>query len=500
MRKQKWFHAIGICGKTTANVAKMFKEMGWFVTGSDAQFMPPAVNILDDNKINYVQDYHYSHLTKEFWEERLREKRLETGDWRLDIPESPDLGLIMSFLSSSNKEFRYAKLKGINIKPYAQVLREYLVKENSIVVVGTAGKTTTTALTTLLLQKIDLDPSYMIAADVVDISDSIKNTNSTWSVLEGDEYHSSDPEVEAHAKFLEYKPKYVILTNIGWEHPDIYPTQESYNDEFRKLVKLVPEDGLIIAKADDKNIDEVIVDAKCEVIRYKAVISQNSKIKSQKSDDYWSVHKESDCNVIYSEAGEKIFEFNTKLIGDYNLENILACLILVHKLFPEVDKSIISSVIESFNGVRKRLEKLYESEGLTIIDDFGVTPPRAKNSLGTIRENYPEHKIIAVFEPYGGGRPLDEKVFLEMYNEVFDNADEVIVPELSSFKEEFVGTDEFVKRLQNLNENTKHIPSEELLEVLSEKFQNNKNYKLLIVFFSSYRLDDIAHKLAKKFS
>src|SRR5260221_1622092 len=179
---QKWFHAIGACGKTTANVAVMFKKMGWFVTGTDTQYLPPASHIIENNDIHFELGYSFKHLTKEFWEEKLGQK--------LDIPQYPTLGLIVESATSKNKELLFAKKNNIDIRPYAQVLRDYLVKENSVAVIGTAGKTTTTALITFLLEKLNLYPSYMIGADTLDFNESLKNTGSKWSVIEGDEYFS----------------------------------------------------------------------------------------------------------------------------------------------------------------------------------------------------------------------------------------------------------------------------------------------------------------------
>ncbi|MDQ7021461.1 MAG: Mur ligase domain-containing protein [Candidatus Dojkabacteria bacterium] len=158
--KQKWFHATGVCGHATAAVTKMFKDMGWFTTGSDISFNPPAVDILDDAGIHYIEGYHYTHLTKEFWEKELSTE--------LNINDKPDLALIVESATSKNNEYRYAKINKIDMRPYSQILGEYLIKDNSIVVAGSAGKTSTTSLIEFLLEKLDLDPSYMIGGTMVD--------------------------------------------------------------------------------------------------------------------------------------------------------------------------------------------------------------------------------------------------------------------------------------------------------------------------------------------
>jgi len=490
----KWFHLIGVCGKTTANIAKVFQDMGWFVTGSDTQFLPPASKLLEEYKINTVEDYSFKHLTKEFWEEKLARK--------LDIPESPDLVLFISYLSNKNKEYLYAKKQKLNIKPYAQILGDHLIKPESIVVAGTAGKTTTTALITYILQNLQLDPSYMIGAEVVNIPGSLKITDSQYSVIEGDEYHNPDPEIEGKAKFLEYRPKYLVLTNIGWEHQDIFPTQERYIEEFKKLVDLVPKDGFIVAHADDKNIDKALKNAKGKVVRYK-LADGNVEL------GIWTVRKMDGFNEIFDENGESMMQFKTSLLGDYNLENILAAFIVVmltpnDEEIPDDEESdkmmdVIQASIENFKGVKKRLEVLSESENFVVMDDFGVAPERAKNSLGTIKKNFSPYKITAIFEPNAGSRISDKEQFERMYQYTFKDADEVIIPDLSTANAELVSSEDMAERLIKLRVNAKYIPSSDLLSYLEElkNTSESENEKNLVVFFSSYRLTEMAEELSK---
>lgn len=514
---KKWFHLIGVSGKTTANIAKVFQEMGWFVTGSDNQFLPPASNLLEEYKINTAQGYDYTHLTSEFWKSRV------TGAQSRDIPENPDLVLFISHLNTKNKEYLYARKKGLNIKPYAQILKEYLIKPESIVVIGTAGKTTTTALATFVLKKLDLDPSYMIGAEVLDIPESLKITDSQFSVIEGDEYHNPDPQIEGKAKFLEYKPKYLIITSIGWEHQDIFPTQEKYVEEFKKAVQLVPEDGLIIAHYGDANIDKALEGAKCKVIRYGMKVGTRSQVSGNSNPELvtsnhkpgtsnlepkWTVEKvDEGYSRVYDAEDNPVLEFKTSLLGDYNQENILAVVtlllnlpshILPVRLIREGTNSlgVLSEIISEFKGPKKRLEKLFESENLVVIDDFGVAPNRAENSLKTLKEYYPDHKVVAIFEPNSGSRFNDETLFNEMYKDSFKNADEIIIPDLSNVNSEIASTEEMVERLNKLGFNVKHVSNDKLIEELKLKSSQlvADGSKLIIVFFSSYKLTEIAEE------
>ncbi len=472
----KWFHAIGICGKATSNVAKMFKDMGWFVTGSDLQYFPPVSIQLEKWNIPTVEGYNYEHLTKEFWSEKLGQDKAS------EIPDIPDLCLIIDTATPLNKEYLFAKKKGIDVRPYSQILGEYLVKEESIVVTGTAGKTTTTALVVRMLQEQGLDPSYMVGAEVIDFEQSLRNTKGRWSVLEGDEFHNR--EISNGAKFLEYKPKYLVITNIGWEHQDIFQTQDSYIYEFAKAVELVPEDGIIVAHAGDENINKALSGARCKVIRY-GVDALGS----------WSIKKSGEWNAIFDDKGSLIMQFQTSLLGTYNLENILGAVALIKTILPAVDLDKIQYAIENFKGPKKRLEILHKDESFVVVDDFGVAPERAKNSLKTLKEYFSQYKIIAVFEPNSGSRIRDLETFNQLYKGTFKDAMEVIIPDLSTTNNELITAEELVSRLKVLGTNAIHVQSSELMNYLTEL--KNSNQKILFVFFSSYRLTEIAENLFK---
>lgn len=485
----KWFHATGVCGKATAPIAKMFKDMGWFVTGSDVNFSPPASDILEKAGVYTIEDYHYSHLNKEFWEEKLKQK--------LDIPIHPDLALVVESVSKNNKELRYARVQNIDMRPFSQILREYLVKENSIVVVGTAGKTTTTGFLIHTLSKAGFNPSYMVGGSIVDYPDSAKNTKSPWSVLEGDEYHNLD--FSRGAKFLEYKPKYLIMTNIGWEHYDIFPTQERYIEEFAKIQNVIPEDGLVVARTNDKNVNSALENTKAKIIRFGE--------KGEGAEFEYDYEIVSDGNTKYSlyENGLERVSGLTTLMGKYNIENFLSSYALLNNLVKKnkLDLSeqelnqLIKESISTFKGIEKRLEILYKSETLVIIDDFGIAPNRAKNSLETIRKYYPDFEITAIFEPNSGSRMKDLEDFNKAYQNSFTETSEVVVPTLSTPGEDYISGEDLSSRLQSLGFNSQIIDTSIISNFLAKKVKTNKKH--LFVFFSAYRLTSLAHNFARQY-
>lgn len=485
----KWFHIIGVCGVATSRIARMFKDMGWFVTGSDNQYFSPAKDYLEDNTINTIEGFNFKHLTKEFWEHRLN-VNLKTEN------NVPNLVLFQERLSLKNKEFLFAKNKGLDVRPYSKIFTEFLVKPESIVVAGTAGKTTTTSLITHILKELNLNPSYMIGGTPVGFNDSLENTDSDFSVLEGDEYHN--PEINK-PKFMEYKPKYVVITSLGYEHQDIYKTEEEYVQAFKDLVSTVPEDGFVVCNQGSKYKVE---NSKTRFITF-------SDDKQSGANFYYQYTQGVSENIpnkvdIFTIQGEKIISISTRLIGEYNIQNVVSAFLLV-KHIKRINELITSdlfsnkleSIIERFKGVQKRLQILHKSENVVIIDDFGVTPGRARNSINTVFNEFEfrEHKIIAVYEPNSGSRVGTIK---ENYKSVFDNADKIFIPTLSAFDPKLVTSEGLVKVLQELGNTSEVVKNDMIKDRLKKEISDyvSKGEKIVVVFFSSYRLTDIAHLVA----
>jgi len=490
----KWFHAIGICGKTTSNVALMFKRLGWFVTGSDTQYFPPASDLLKKNLIPTVEGYSYKHLTKQFWMDHLS----NIGNYDLfkekieNISLYPDLCLIVESASNKNKEYLFAKSKGIKVLPFSQILSEYLIKDESVVVVGSAGKTTTTSLIVFALQKLKLDPSYMIGGECINIQDSLKLTHSNYSVVEGDEFYNE--ELAKGPKFMEYKPKYLVITNIGWEHQDIYPTRESYLHVFQHLVSIVDKNGFIVA-LENKTIKNVLVKAKVPVFFYSLKKKQSNYFVRVKKDNKGLI------SLVFNDLEDEIsFEVSSfSLIGEYNYLNYLALYVLIKKLniFGNRNNLVdfFKDVLAEFKGVRKRLEILKKDKNLIVIDDFGIAPSRIKNSIKTIKNFFTGYKIVVIFEPNSGSRIKNDTLLKNMYDKVFDGTKMIIIPTLSGNEDLLTGKD-LSNFLNSMGYNSKYVETEFILNEVQNFLKGSKD-KFVILVASSYRLTELAQNLAK---
>ncbi|MDP3954850.1 MAG: Mur ligase family protein [bacterium] len=402
MNKQH-VHFIGIVGKAMAPLAKMFLDMGWQVTGSDQKVVfPPLTTYLEKNKINFARGYARENITGK--------------------PDLIVVGRSSLMVDSENPELIKAKSLGCEILSYPEVLQKYLVKKNSVVVAGTYGKTTISALVSWILDKAGLNPSFMIGGLPGNFGDGIRNTESDYSVIEGDETPAmaeADPP-----KFMFYKPKVVLLTAVSWDHPEIYKTEKSYIDSFKNLVKLIPEDGLLVVCADGGNTKEVSREVKCPVVWYSL-----NREDCQYTTCRMSNTKNSTKFLVKTPSGE--IEIETSLLGWHNLQNITGAVALCQKL--GISDEVIVEGVRSFKGVKERLEILGRFKGVTLFLDFAQHPAKVKESLAALRTMYTKNKIFCVFNPHAS--MLKQRKSLEWYPGGFDEVDQVIVTYVTVSKE-----------------------------------------------------------------
>ncbi|MEK7609670.1 MAG: Mur ligase family protein [Patescibacteria group bacterium] len=397
-------HIIGICGVATSALAIAFHKKGVKVTGSDKGFFPPVSIELEKQKIEFYAGWH-------------PEKMVANG--------RPDTIIIGGGgTSPSNPEIIYAKEHNISVYSYAEILQKYFIKKNSIVVTGTWGKTTISAMLSFVLLRAKMDPSYFtgglsLSHDTGALSDS------NWSVVEGDEYQVS---ISDHRpKFVYYSPTYLILTSVSWDHADLYPTEKAYFDEFRNLVNKIPENGKIVACIDNDGVKKIIGD-KLEsgerIITYGKTAGTNyqydSVIPTKNGLDF----------IIESARGRPAhasFKIHSPMLGRFNAENITAVFAMASEVGIKPEK-IIKAIAE-FKGIKRRFEKRFEGE-ITVMDCHAPTPEKAASVLENIKEVY-KNKIIAVYEPNIGGR---QRSSAGMYDGAFKDADIVIVPRLTKLK------------------------------------------------------------------
>ncbi len=401
----KWVHFIGIAGVTTAGLAKSFKDLGYLVTGSDKGFYPPVKDFLEKNNIQISLGY--------------KPERLEVNGVH------PDLVVIQGTKGDKNAEYIKAKELNLNIKTYPEVLKDYCVLyDSSIVVAGSYGKSTITAILVNIFKTNNTPISYMFGGFDMYLNDNVKFKDhfTKYSVVEGDEYLTSLENTQS--KFFYYSPKYLILNGIEWDHQDLFPTFELYLNNFKKLIETIPENGLIVANYDNENVRTVVENAKAKVVFVSSKFSFDNTAK-------WKLILDSTPKKVLFRSKDELKDnlmipFKEQIVGEFNNMNILLAAAMAFEL--GVTQSSIQTGIETYTGLKRRLEVRYTKNDNYIIDDFGSTVGKAKFAIEAVQKDFPKHTIHLIFDPSSGNR---SRISLNEYGKVFESVKPTI--ELAKF-------------------------------------------------------------------
>lgn len=517
MSKNKSIHFIGISGTAMASLARAFKVAGFKITGSEAEHVfPPMSTYLAKNKIKYYSPFN---------------------DKKVGQPNEIVVG--NAHYSDTNPEVIYARKNKIELEHFPRLIEKYLIKKKSIVVTGTYGKTSTAAMLAWLLDKAGQEPNYMLGGIPINLKHGASLTNSNWSVVEGDEYPAASPW-DFSPKFDFYQPKYLLLSSAEWDHMDIYKTKKSYIDVFKKLVARVPKNGLIIAKKDGENLEEVLKNAKCKVIYYyschsdanrnpetlKTVKLPGSRVEHGMTNEFYfidevkvkgkitefvlkkyvpsfvihtqmGIQKKTKKNRVTDQAEDDIAtigKFQTQLLGEFNLENWCAALSMAIELGTPI--KILQSAVRQFKGVKRRLEIRQQKNGITIIDDFAHNPSKAKESVLALKKHFPQNKIYVIFEPNRGGRSIN---CLQNYNNVFNGIDKIFIPKLSNYKPKEGVVDVSGKELAKyLRKTHKNVVYEENNEKILAWLKNHAKPGTVIAFLGSRDFGGMLEKIIKQ--
>ena len=347
-------HILGVCGTFMAGLAQILKESGHVVSGSDVQFYPPMSDYLRDIDINTIDGYEVSKM-----------------------PEA-DLYVIGNALSRGNECVEYILDNNLAYTSGPSILGKELRERNVFAVSGTHGKTSTAYMLTHILNDQGRDVGYLVGG----ISKNFKNPARLGSdktfVIEADEYDSAF--FDKRSKFINYHPKNLIVNNIEFDHADIFDDINDIKRQFHHLVKLIPNSGNIIYYQDDQNTSDVL--SKASYSNLIAINADNINInistKELKVDD-----------MTYSLE-------DLPLIGVHNLKNYVCAILAAQIDGIEISDSIDS--LKSFLGVKRRMEKIVEIDGIKIYDDFAHHPTAIRLSSNALRNKHPQEKILGVIE------------------------------------------------------------------------------------------------------
>lgn len=427
----KVIHFVGIGGVAMSAVAALAKQKGFTVTGSDCnEIYPPASTVLEENGIVHKPGYAGANI----------------GD--------PDLVIISAGESpETNIEVAEVIKRKIPYASFPELLYNLFVDSQRIVVAGTHGKTTTSSLIAYALKSVSKPANFIIGGYVKDLKTNFELNDSKMVVLEGDEYYSLFSDKKP--KFLHYHPQILIVTNIDMDHFDYYRNIDDVMDKFRKLVKSIPPDGIIIACHDDVNVKRLLREVDKRVIWYG--------LKGNKLD--WKgeriQHHEKGVNYVAKKlnTADK-FDIELSLSGDHNIQNSLAAIALLDYLGCNVQMA--TRALADFEGPTRRFEVKGVARGVTVIDDYAHHPTAVKATLQAARSKYPKSRIWAVFEPHTYSRTQATK---EELAKAFECADQVIIPDIYPAREKAsdfkITSKDVVDEIAKNHQNTSYIPKKE---------------------------------------
>ncbi|MET0621468.1 MAG: UDP-N-acetylmuramate:L-alanyl-gamma-D-glutamyl-meso-diaminopimelate ligase [Pyrinomonadaceae bacterium] len=390
------YHLIGICGTAMASLAGMLQARGHRVTGSDENVYPPMSTMLESLDIRVMQGYEPAHLEP-----------------------APDCVIIGNALSRGNPEVEETLNRRLVYRSAAEVIKEEFIRgRRSLVVAGTHGKTTTTSIATWVMERGGLNPSFLVGGVVQNFGASFRVTGGDHFIIEGDEYDTA--YFDKGPKFMHYLPELAVVGNIEFDHADIYKDLDAVKLAFRRLMNLVPGRGRLIAGWDSPAVREVVAE-------FGDRLHTRLETFGTSEDARWRA-----VEVDYSGAltrfkvlreGEPWGEFETPLIGDFNVLNCLSVIVAADAW--GISRETIKDALATFLSVKRRMQVRGEEGGVTVIDDFAHHPTAVRETLRALGDKYKGRRLVAVFEPRSATSRL--AVFQRDYAEAFDRADYVVL-------------------------------------------------------------------------
>lgn len=394
-------HFIGIKGVAMSGLSVICKQRGMEVGGSDVKEEFITDKVLRQEGIEVFQEFSKKNL-----------------EW------NPDLVVVGASWDESNIEYNHALDMRIPIL-YESELRGLLSQEKiTIAVTGVHGKTTTTSLLSYIFSCANLDPCYLIGTSMIpDLGVNGHWGNGKYFIVEGDEYIKS--KKDRIPKFLDLLPDSTIITNIEWEHVDVYKTLNDMERVFSKLIGKTK--NFVAACCDWPSVEKIIDTDDAKIVTYGNKMSSQWRLGSytqRLNESYFTVFKD---NRIFD-------EFELRLLGRFNALNAIACMIVA--LHYGLDLDVIKDAFKNFSGLERRMETDHKQD-ITFIDDYGHHPTEVCETLHALRDIYQKRNIICVFQPHTASRTL---AFLDHFAKSFLDVDMVVLLDIfTSAREKGVG-------------------------------------------------------------
>ncbi len=366
---------LGIGGILMGGLAQLAKQQGHEVTGSDQGIYPPMSDLLAAEGIPVHEGFDPAQLRPE-----------------------PDLVVVGNAgLPRGVASVEYILNSGLPYVSGAEWLGTNVLRNRWVLAVsGTHGKTTTASMLAWILERAGLNPGYLIGGTPKNFTLSVRLGDEPFFVTEADEYDCS--YFDSRSKFVHYRPRTLVITNLEYEHADIFADLASIQAQFRLLLRMVPEQGLIVAPSDDENVNHILAtDCWTPVAR----TGQNPPKQSAPTDsgDLWAANNiardHSAFELVFN--GKTMGEVSWPMLGAHNIANALSAVAAAHHV--GVKSSLAVEALSEFKGVKRRLDMIAEIGETTIYDDFAHHPTSIHATLKGLRDKVGNEEIIAIIEP-----------------------------------------------------------------------------------------------------
>jgi len=396
MSKAKHVHIIGIGGSAMSPLAGMLREKGFRVTGSDSGVYPPASTFLDNMGISFFHTFDAAHLEPK-----------------------PDLVVIGNIIARGNPELEEVLDRKIPYRSLPEMLEEeFLPGQHSIVVSGTHGKTTTTAMLAWIFHVAGERPNFLVGGIAKNFGKSYGLEGGEEFILEGDEYETAF--WDRGPKFFHYHPDNLIITSLEYDHADIYADFDVYQLAFRRLVNLVPRSGRVVVWGDTEQSGPALraatAKAFCPVETY-GFSAQNDWVAS----DFAVESEMAKFRMAY--RGQEFGQFALQATGRHNVLNAMAAIAVA--LGRGIRFDALAEALSTFRSVKRRMDVKGERAGILVVDDFAHHPTAVRATIEAARGRWPDRRLWAILEPRSNS--MRRKVFQESLPQALALADRVVL-------------------------------------------------------------------------
>lgn len=468
MSDTKHIHVIGIGGSAMAPLAGMLREHGYRVTGSDSGVYPPASTLLEKLGISFFHTFDAAHMKP-----------------------APDMVVVGNIIARGNPELEEVLDRRIPYRSMPEILEEvFLPGRHSIVISGTHGKTTTTAMLAWVFHTAGRRPNFLVGGVAENFGKSYGLGGGEEFILEGDEYETAF--WDRGPKFFHYHPDDLIVTSLEYDHADIYRDFETYELAFRRLVNLVPRRGRVVIWGDTEEsgpaLRRAAEKAFCPVEKY-GFSAENDWVASE------LMVEGGGMRFRVTHGGKPFGEFALAASGRHNVLNALAALAVAHGR--GIGADVIGKALATFRSVKRRMDVKGEVRGVLVVDDFAHHPTAVRATIEAARARWPGRRLWAILEPRSNS--MRRKVFEQTLPVALALADRVVLGGV--FRAQQLGDENrlepeaVAESVRELGKSARVFPS---ADVIAEQLCKETESGDVLLVMSNGSFDGLCEELMKR--